>query len=201
MTDFEIPPPPNFVQIVRETAQWCALRADPADPEHSLRSPELVMTTPMGYWMQSIDASSLRSAITFRRFVTQLDTLVGRRHELIAQIIHPLRVSGRLLAYFPNDTDAGGWGAGCSKNFLDQEDCPPCDTWICAIQIETEFSSPFPILICWIPEVFYAVMESGMDCQMMRSADWIEEGTGHIPILGELHRWWLEASRQESSGK
>jgi hypothetical protein len=192
---FEIPPPPNFVQIVRETAQWCALRANPADPEHSLRSPELAMTTPMGYWAQSIDASSLRSAITFRRFAAQLETLVEHRRELLAQQKLPSQISGRLLAYFPDDTDAGGWGAGCSQNFLDVEDCPPGDTWICAIWVKGH-SHEFPVLICWIPEVFHQLVESGGGCQMMRATDWIEDGTDHIPILGELHRQWLEASGQ-----
>jgi hypothetical protein len=189
----EIPPPANFVQIVRETAQWCALRANPADPEHSLRSPELAMTTPMGHWMQSPDASSLRSAITFRRFAAQLETLVEHRRELLAQQELPSRISGRLLAYFPDDTDAGGWGAGCSQNFLDEEDCPPCDTWVCAIQVA---NGSAPILISWIPEVFYTLAESGMDCLMFRCTDWIEDGNDHIPILCELHRQWLEASRQ-----
>lgn len=209
---FEISAADHFVQLVRETAQWCALRADPGDPQHSLRSAELATPTLMEIWWQYDDAQdssalarAKRDTESNARFIQHLSALVQRRRELLAQLDPPEHIAGRLLFHDPWATDSTGGAARCSQRFFDRDDCPPWDTWICVVWAETDkpVQKQRPLLIAWIPEALSSTVQAGIKCSTARCTDWVdspgEPFYNDIPILAALHQQWQEASQQDGS--
>lgn len=191
-----------FVQVVRDTAQWCALHANVDDPEHSLRTTELATPTPFDIWYpKTKQHRPMNDQQSFTSFVHQVNTLIDRRRKLLTQQKFSAQPAGRLLIYDPSSSDSSGGSMNCSNGFFDVDDCPPWDTWICAVRSDTHYALQrddwMPLLICWIPEVFYPLIEKGFNCCTIECIGWIHSSSGPfyggVPILESLHRQWQEA--------
>lgn len=186
----EIVPQEDFVQLVREAAQWCALRANIEDPEHSLRSPELATRTLLEIWSDIPDENyDRRDATSCARFVNELDILVKRRRELLVEEPKALgKIGGRLLIHDPFNSDSSGGSWSRSERFFDEDDGPPYDTWVCWLPTDRQPG----LLISWIPEVFYSLAEQGIRYSVLKCTDWIDSPRNPYyhdnPILEALHK-------------
>jgi hypothetical protein len=68
-----------------------------------------------------------------------------------------------------------------SKNFVDEADVPPIDTWF---YLKRKYSHSEHLcrqsLFCWIPKKFEEVMQQAIDVEILDSYRWFDENNKDI---------------------
>lgn len=123
-----------------EAMAWC-------DGRRELRSPEL---EPVG----SDWAEMVASVVAKRR-----QLLPGR---LGAQ-------SGRLLAFFPDETLSCGGASVLTQGYFDYENSPPWDTWV-SFTIQERGTR----LLAWVPEEWIRLVERGIWANPEKCLEWFD---------------------------
>jgi hypothetical protein len=191
---------PDFGDIRRRLAEasaWCSSRASPDEPAASLRSDALrapsIYATPahVALWGQyrRQDFSSrtwhiqwdekkeaARPIIDAERTAI-VESLASRRSDLLGlnasapESLIRGQAGGRVLAYFPDDNDASGASDGVTNGYFSFHDEPPWDTWLVYID-EAVMGSRISYLLSWVPDIFVATVERGIDVNATRSLVW-----------------------------
>ena len=172
-----------FEQRLRETATWCALRADPSTPDRCLRTPALMPAgfrwPPRRYLHPSVPGYAEDEARGWGlsdRHPSQdqgsVEQLAERRRELLApesgsRVVDAALRGGRILAYDPGINLFDGAAEQETGGFFDVDNVPPWDTWLCFVQ-----GPPWPThgntdtwsayLLSFIPPEFVACVGHGI---------------------------------------
>lgn len=172
-----------FEQRLRETADWCARRADPARPDSCLRTPALMPAgfrwPPRRYLHPSAPGYAEDEARGWGlsdRHPSQdhgsVEQLAERRRELLAaesgwRDAYAALRGGRILAYDPGLNLFDGAAEQTSEGFFDVDNVPPWDTWLCFV-----LGPPWPAggqgstwstyLLSFIPQEFVACAADGI---------------------------------------
>lgn len=88
---------------------------------------------------------------------------------------------GRILSFQTCVTTHDGAPIAESRCFLDEGDVPPIDTWFYLKR--NYFHSDYDCdqtLFCWIPKRFEAVMQQGIDVEILDSYRWFDENDNSI---------------------
>lgn len=167
----------NFRWRLAETITWCSFA-------ESLRNPFLC---PDWYSMTS-------GGLTFGAYDLPLISRIKDVDVLAERRVKPLKLfsmypnkwaknlsGGKLLCYDPETNLFDGAAEVASKYFLDVDNVPPWDTWICYIPEKAQLVSihePLPwdtwnsYLIAWIPPKFVKLVDSGVSVNAEKCIAW-----------------------------
>ena len=89
---------------------------------------------------------------------------------------------GRLLAYFPDESLAGGVAQMESEGFFDADNIPPYDTWVWMVRNVRAFDYrdggqgelEANYLVAWVPPDFVAVASAGVDANPQECILWLD---------------------------
>jgi hypothetical protein len=144
-----------FWQSLAITIEWCSARADASRPRESLRDTH---TRPRvlepNYFSVGDDVLRLQ----------------GRRESGRPRQLG----SGRLLLYFPDEEGTDGMSEAETEGFFDLHDAPPWDTWVAMLE-DAAAGSRGPHLVAWIPAVFFARAQAGIDVNALDDIAWLDD--------------------------
>ena len=145
----------QILEATSEAAAWCDAYWNQKEPQHSLRSAELLPE------LLSKDRHGCVSSVIWKR-----------RKALSEQgiICSTAKTVGKLLAYEPDSNLFDGMGQSESMGYLDFYDCPPWDTWVGFI---TTNDNQF--LICWVPETIVPMVNTGAEVICSDCINWVNE--------------------------
>ena len=175
-----------------ETIAWCTPRANPDDPEHCLRSPELdphLDLDALGeYWgrdfydyvgMQEVN-SSCHGRVSNGRYEAEIGSFQTAMAKVVTKRAHLLRKNyqypnapvenlktGRLLLYFPDRNTQSGEVTSETDNFFDIRHIPPWDTWVSFWVAEDPGQRDSNFILCWIPPEFEDLTSDGIGVCML----------------------------------
>ena len=182
----------EFRQRLTETIYWCAARVSLDDPATCLRSvslepdnigePPVMMANPK-WWLLPQEAREkiyLEAEIERQDIVTALARKradLMRQERLIGDQLLQGLAGGRLLAYAPYENMCDGLAEAESRGFLDVDNAPAWDTWVCYIQDEDQ---PNPhsgvcraFLISWVPPEFVGLVDDGITVNPEECINWL----------------------------
>lgn len=162
-------------EVLRNLADviaWCEPRANSQEPASCLRTE--------GFHLKLRDLPVERKVVgwEYKSLDLIVPALIGRRRRALADGIptpSPGLHGGRLLVCERRRADSSGASAVASQQYLDYDDAPPWDTWVCHFRGEGT-------ILSWVPPCFFAHVEKGIDVNPM---DCI---------------WWLDSRKTELSG-
>ncbi len=155
-----------FQKRLAQTIAWCSSRVGRGEIATSLRSHSL---RPPGWGV----ASQLN--LPWDKIVTAIAEERGSRlrsDELATDI-----TEGRLLISTSIiDSVADGASEVESEGFLDGEDLPPWDTWLCYLPgdpSDTEYPNGY--LVSWVPPEFIELVQLGIEVNCVDCLRWAED--------------------------
>ena len=143
-----------FWQSVASTIEWCTARADPSRPRESLRDDYAKPRV-----LEPSYFSAVHGVLSSRR---------GRKPGGPRQLS-----GGRLLLYFPDEETADGVAEEQTSGFFDIHDAPPWDTWVAMLDDAPGARGPY--LVAWIPPIFLARAQAGIDVNAMDCIAWLDD--------------------------
>lgn len=163
---------------ISETMAWCGTRPNASDPKSGLRSPELRP--------RPIAACGGPGAPDPRRQEhvreARVDALAEARRKLlgggtVSGVSGPLNLrGGRILLQAPDDNLTDGASEAASEGFLNIDEEPPWDTWLCYSPPEGQKSSPNNgYLVSYVPAVFVPLVQHGIDVNVVGCMLWPQD--------------------------
>ena len=163
-----------FELRLAQAIAWCGALADLAQPQTSLRSPDLLQL--------SVFPISRASTV---------NQVLSRRgwHETIRPVRPTLPrdglAGGRLLAYLPEEQLSDGAAELETHGFFDEDNVPPCDTWVGLFANGAEYRSyASDVLISWVPAEFVALAEQGINVNPEECIKWLADSD--VPVAAEI---------------
>jgi hypothetical protein len=185
---------------IREAAAWCRLRADPARPADSLRTPELI---PMP-WPSVYDAD--RTVSDEQQQLDCLETrlhlvaeVVGRRRARLAKeaisvtLDGPMPTDGFLILIWPDSDMHDEYARDETESFFDIEELPGHDSWIAYVtgsreKVVKHGLDPWSRLIAWIPNAFRHRWERAKRMSVFDNFDALPIGASAANALAAAQR-------------
>jgi len=148
---------------LQQVYSWGKDRYDTNNLQGCLRSNELKPDIRIGKYFKIPNAERYQAVETLAQKRTQILTLSDS-----VDFISNQPVSGRLLCFYPDDSLGDGFVAIDSGQFIDDQDCPPWDTWLCFSLLNFEINSSYdlieiPCLLSWIPEAAIDFIDNAME--------------------------------------
>lgn len=148
-----------------QTILWCQLHARAAEPEHSLRTPELRPRADFA-WGKDTPNAVLRLAQTRAELLKNTGSVEVQEEQ----------VSGRLLLADPKESDLCGLSVFESGGYIDTDDVPPWDTWVHYAHEDTVAGGKrASYLLCWVPSCFVPHVEKGIAVNPVECFFWATE--------------------------
>lgn len=149
---------------IREAAAWCRLRADPARPADTLRTPDLLPFP----WPGAFDTDrsiEQHQVICMQQRLDLVAEVVQRRRASLTQervalpLTGPLPSDGFLILIWPDSDMHDECARDETEGFFDIEELPGHDSWVAYVtgseeKIEKHGLDPWSRLIAWVPNVF-----------------------------------------------
>jgi len=104
-------------------------------------------------WLQNVEQLAAKRAM-----------LLQTQHIPIGQVAPPLTY-GRLLAYLYEQSTGDGAAEVASDGFFDSDNIPAWDTWLVYIAEDH-------LLLSWIPDTLFKIVEDGMDVNWEECIRW-----------------------------
>ncbi len=151
---------------IREAAAWCRLRADPARPAESLRTPELLSAPwPSDYDHDSSISLDLQQFRCMEQRLGIVAEVIERRRRMLHQegVVAPLHTpmpsDGFLILIWPDSDMHDECARDETEGFFDVEELPGHDSWVAYVTASPEKVTECGLdcwsrLIAWIPNVF-----------------------------------------------
>lgn len=136
------------------------LAALPSLPQQ-LRSPELSPKGSIGDLCEDSERLEMVASVVARR--SELLSATDRND---VRDFRREQHGGKLLLYVPSENFADGASAYASLGFFDDNDAPPWDTWVAFIS---------GTLLSWVPGGLVALVQAGLDANMVMCVRWMEE--------------------------
>lgn len=182
--------PSLFRTRLAETIAWCSPRASAVNPRDCLRTPALLAPAflrgpepRLPYEPAAVEAMVCAVVETRSALLLAEGALPG----LTASSLH----GGRLMAYDPESNLADGFAEMESAGFVDVDNAPPWDTWICYVRERDPSESWHSFdryIVSWVPAQLLhraerVIWVNPEDCIL-----WLEDlGT---PISRDLQNWF-----------
>lgn len=156
----------EFKARLKETVDWCSPRFSMDNLGKSLRSE--VLRPPINIVAEN-DPAKVRAAV---------QGVIARRSQLLQR--EPSRVptglghrgtylrDGRLLAHFPHVSLSHGFSVSETGGFIDADEIPPWDTWVCVVH---------DFVVSWVPGNLESAIQSAIACNAERSLCWLSEAS------------------------
>lgn len=100
------------------------------------------------------------------KFFEQVDRVLNERKKFRMSLESGINLSGRFLSFDPNCTMYDGLAGQFSDGFFDSDDCPPPEFWL------GENSAK---LVCFIPFKYLTRAQSGIECCLSGSLEWMSQ--------------------------
>lgn len=147
---------------LQQAYAWGNDRYDVNNLQGCLRSNELKPDIRIGKYSKITNAERYLAVETLAQNRTQILTSNG------VDFISDQPVSGRLLCFYPDVSLGDGFVAIDSGQFIDDQDCPPWDTWLYFSLLNFEINSSYdpieiPCLLSWIPEAAIDLVDKAME--------------------------------------
>lgn len=184
--------PELFTARLRQVIQWTEHLAAGFDFAHGdyglvfrqtnplIDGQPLYHLQPAGNWYAGTRASMAVAdrCFSFAGYQAALRAALARR---VAELKPPaappdmaaLLGQGRILGFETQLSTYDGAPIVESQGFVDEGDVPPIDTWFYLREQVPGFE--FPILYCWIPQGFEALMEHTRAIEILDSYHWLDE--------------------------
>lgn len=94
-------------------------------------------------------------------------SVVARRRQLLSG--RAGAQSGRLLAFFPDETCCCGGSTVETNGYFDYDNVPPWDTWV-----RFTIQERGPMLVAWVPEEWIKLVERGIWANPEKSLEWFD---------------------------
>lgn len=157
-----------FYTRLAQAMEWCDSRANPSSPGTCLRSAQLAPE------LLPVNRDAAVCSVGIRRRPSYSPHAIDR--------CPPLN-GARLLVFFPNANLADGAASNETNGYFDGCNIPPWDTWVSYYKnpVENGDDSYNEYLIAYVPSVFTALVQSGINVNPEQCIAWIED-TG-VPLL------------------
>ena len=163
--------PDEFLINLRLTVAWCKRWVSAEDPKYCLRSrdlrPDVEFDADPPWDVDLWVTSKMVEQVVNRRSGQMTDQSVWSSQS------DTRLEKGRLLLHFMDYSNHNGLTAGITSYFLDNNDSPPWDTWIQAVQT-TE--SKTDILVSWVPREFVDSVNRATKSECMGMLMWAKHG-------------------------
>ena len=163
-----------------QTIEWCAARADPAEPRTCLRSPGTAPRVLARSYRACVEGVALRRGLRASARTVPFGVLSG----------------GRLLAYFPDGDLSCGTADSDTDSYFDVHSTPPWYTWVRLIEDETADSSLRVCLVCWVPPLMLERAAVGVEVNPEGCIRWLDDCRPKLRAL-----WEAELSRRPAGNR
>jgi hypothetical protein len=151
-----------LMQRIDLVQRWCAVHVDANAPAHCFRHRELLPDAALSDGFGRLSAALLATPDRLIAHIAarQVTTAPAETH------------AGRWLLYDPARSLCDGAAAAESNGYVDDDNAPPWDTWIAWLP-GTSADALHGSLLAWVPDIFCAAVESGINVNPEQCIGWL----------------------------
>jgi hypothetical protein len=183
---------------IREAAAWCRLRADPARPAESLRTPDL-LPSPWPLAFETDRPIEPHQLICVEQRLELVAEVIRRRREglaherVVVPLDGPMPRDGFLIVIWPDSDMHDECARDTTEGFFDVEELPGHDSWIAYVtgsreKVVKHGLDPWSRLIAWIPNLFRDRWERAKQESVFDNFDALPIGASAAAALAAARR-------------